>query len=346
MKRITNSNINWPLLTKYLTGETSEDEKQMIENWLKEDSKNQQTFEQVKEDLERLDMIKDIHSVNVDKAWSKLRNRIIENENSQVKDTKIKNLPVQKRLVSTTLKWAAVILLVIGFSYPVFKMITIPGWPNSEKVETASAPGSRNNVILADGTTVYLNAGSKLVFPRKFKGAVRKVRLHGEAYFDVKRDAAHPFIIIAENAQVKVLGTAFNVKARKPDNNIEVYVERGSVQLSERNDVQNKVIIDPGYIGMLNKNNQVKKVKNEDVNYMAWKTGRLVFKETPLGEVVKTLDEMYNVNILLEGNGLSALKYNGVIENISLDSVLEALHTAFNLKIENEGKTITIKKNS
>ena len=138
---------------------------------------------------------------------------------------------------------------------------------------------------------------------------MRKVRLTGEAYFDVKRDTRHPFVIIAENAQVKVLGTSFNVMAHKKSKEIEVYVEKGSVQLSQRNNLQNKVVIEPGYIGMLNKNDRVRKIKNEDVNYMAWKTHRLVFKETQLSEVVRTLNRMYDVKISVAGKDVADLKY-------------------------------------
>jgi ferric-dicitrate binding protein FerR (iron transport regulator) len=79
---------------------------------------------------------------------------------------------------------------------------------------------------------------------------------------------------------------------------------------------------------------------------MAWKTHKLVFKETQLSEVVNTLNRVYNVNISIDGKDIADLKYNGTIESISLQSVLEALQTAFNLKIENQGKNIIIQKNS
>lgn len=339
MRRYIDNDINWPLLAKYFAEEVTMSEKQMVKDWLNENSEHEQIFEQVKKDLEKINMMKDIQSVDVDGAWDKLKGRITtESGTQQIRTGKTLYIPV--------LKWAAVILLLLGLSFGAFKVVTTPGWLYTKKIQTASVTGSQEEVVLEDGTTVYLNAGSELIYPRRFRGEIRKVRLTGEAYFDVKRDTRHPFVIIAENAQVKVLGTAFNVIAHKSEKIIEVYVERGSVQLSQRDNIQNNVVIEPGYIGMLNNNDQLKKIKNEDANYMAWKTHRLVFKETQLSEVVKTLNRVYNVNISINGKDVADLKYNGTIENISLQSVLEALQTAFNLKIENQGKTITIQKNS
>ena len=347
MKRYTNNDINWPLLTKYFAGETTESENQMVRDWLSEDREHEHIFEQVKKDIEKINMMKDIRSVNVDGAWDKLKHRITAGSGTQeLQPEIIRNIPVYRKIFVPAMKWAAVILLLIGFSFGAIKIVTTPGWPYTKKVQTASTSGSQKEIILEDGTSVYLNNGSELIYPRQFKGKTREVRLKGEAYFDVKRDTRHPFVIIAENAEVKVLGTAFNVKARIPEKTIEVYVERGSVQLSQRTNQNNNVVINPGYIGMLSNNDQVKKVKNDDVNYMAWKTHKLVFKETPLSEVVNTLNRVYNVNISINGNNIADLKYNGTIESISLQSVLEALQTAFNLKIENQGKNIIIQKNS
>ena len=113
------------------------------------------------------------------------------------------------------------------------------------KNEIATLPGTHSKTILPDGSTVWLNAGSKLTYNKNFNTATREVELSGEAYFDVKKDEHHPFIIHTSAMHIKVLGTAFNVKSYPGDKSSETSLIRGSIEVTMNNRPQEKIILHP-----------------------------------------------------------------------------------------------------
>ena len=149
---------------------------------------------------------------------------------------------------------------------------------------------------LSDGSVVALNRGSKLLFPKKFKGDIREVTIVGEAFFDVVPNPEKPFIINAGNAQVKVLGTSFNVCAYPGSETVEVIVETGKVQvINTQTDLpaeNREVFLTPGEKGTFyTENHLLEKTMNLDPNFLAWKTQSLVFTKVPLIDVVKSLEK-------------------------------------------------------
>ena len=168
------------------------------------------------------------------------------------------------------------------------------------QVEKIVPPGGMEQYELPDGTSVWLNAGSKFSYPRFFLGHSREVNLSGEAFFKVARDAQHPFIIHSGNISTRVLGTSFNVKAYGQSNQTIVTVATGRVQVSKNEQV----------LSTLTANQEIK-VDNQSGGYtftkqvktntrLAWRSGRLVFDNTPLEDVFSTLSNHYDVKFELK----------------------------------------------
>ena len=221
---------------------------------------------------------------------------------------------------------------------------------SSVKVErhTVVVPeGKDMKLILADGTQVWLNANSRLIYPTAFKGKNREVELQGEGYFKVTHDAYHPFIVKAGDMQTSVLGTEFNVNAFDQSNPHVTLVE-GSVKVSSvlthktETQVAGKIIV-PGEDAVLNEQGKiiVSHVDTDDV--ACWKDGIQLFNDASLREIVLQLGSWYNVNVVCHDESLlnTHLRYmynrrNGIEEPIKM------LNDISNNKIKLKNNTILL----
>ena len=199
---------------------------------------------------------------------------------------------------------------------------------------------------LPDGTIVALNSNSKLVFPRNFKGDTREVTIYGEAFFNVKPDASKPFIINAGNAQVKVLGTSFNVKAYPGNETVEVVVATGKVQVLGKTGNEeinsNKILLVPGEKGIVaNNGGLTEKMENNNPNYLSWKTHDFVFNEIPLRDVISCLENTYHVDIVISQPELNDLKLTAQFEDKPIDFVLNVVRLTFDLELSGENEQFT-----
>jgi len=199
---------------------------------------------------------------------------------------------------------------------------------------------------LPDGSVVALNSNSKLVFPNKFEGETREVTIYGEAFFNVKPDASKPFIINAGNAQVKVLGTSFNVKAYPGNETVEVVVATGKVQVSGKTGPdeinKNKILLVPGEKGIVTGNGGLtEKMENNNPNYLSWKTHDFVFNEVPLRDVISCLENTYHVDIAMSQPELNDLKLTAHFEDKPIDFVLDVVRLTFNLELSEENEQFT-----
>lgn len=335
----TNNNIEyWDLIAKYLSDECTEEEIKELLKWRDESSKNQLLFNQIKKDLELINLNKSMNKVNVDSAWENLKSRIKEDELDLplVEETKT------RFMLPTVLKYAAVVIITIGlgfFSTKVYQRIS----DSSFTTHYANLDEQGKEIVLPDGSTVVLNANSKIIYPAAFAEDKRKVKLEGEAFFDVTKNSERPFIIEAKNAEVRVLGTSFNVNASIPGYKVEVFVETGLVQLSRKKDGGEKILINPGDIGILDIKELANK-KNSDQNIIAWKTKEIVFFEDSIEKVINTLNKVYNTNINCENEEILNLRYTSTFRNQDIDSILNVICLTFNLKIEDTDNGIYLVK--
>lgn len=200
--------------------------------------------------------------------------------------------------------------------------------------------GGENTVILADGTTVHLNAGSKLTYPVRFVGKRRLVALEGEAYFDVAEDENHPFVVQTHLGDVIVLGTAFNVNAYTNASVCYTTLVRGKVQFSAPN--VEAITLLPGEQAVVSANGSEKRTVDLE-EYVGWVEGLYVFNNRSLGEIMETFERWYDIQVYYETEDLRNITYSGSLKRYgTINSFLEALELTGDLTYKISGRNILI----
>jgi ferric-dicitrate binding protein FerR (iron transport regulator) len=213
----------------------------------------------------------------------------------------------------------------------------------SQSVQQIECPvGIRSQVSLPDGTQVWLNSGSSIKYNLPFNTPNRQVELHGEAFLDVAKMNGSSFSIFSGNVHVEVLGTQFNFKSYQEDERIEVSLVEGEIKLrvgTDKNEIKKATLV-PGDHLSYNKNDHSTALVNNDLeNKIAWKSGRLVFSDTPLAEVAVEMERWYGVDVEIADQDLLAYKYTTTIENESLLQVIELLELSSSLAVEYQPKS-------
>lgn len=199
-----------------------------------------------------------------------------------------------------------------------------------QQITVCANRGVRTSLDLPDGSIAYLNSGSTLSYPSSYDAEERKVTLVGEAYFSVKHDPAHPFIVSVshDRLRVKVLGTEFNVRAYEKENVVQTTLVSGSVNIVMKEDKgkTNERNLYPSEKAVYDLTDKTLEVINVDVeSEIAWKEGRLVFKETPLPEVLRCLANFYNVDFKVMDPVLDSYRFTGTFNNRQLSQILDYL---------------------
>lgn len=308
----------WEQMTKYFSNELTKDEKSLFEEWARK-MDNQELLNQMKMDFEQIDDAKYVFEKTTDQAWDELYSKIQLDE----AEVPIKNkYAINFRLFYQV---AAALVIVMGLSWAIIQLSK----DSSQKILTTEY--AQSEITLSDGSTVFLNANSKLIYPEKFEGNSRTVELIGEGFFEITPDPEKPFIITANNAEIKVLGTKFNVLAYKNISKVEVLVESGMVSLSSKNDKKNAILLEKGEFGFLN-DNMLQESLVPTPNYLSWKTKIMDFRNEDLVSVLEVINHTYGTNIKLKGEPLKELKLTSKYNNIHLDTLLQSICIAFNLE--------------
>ena len=327
---------NWSLLAKHLSGETSEKENQAISEWLGQKPGNLALYKQLKEDWTIMDTMN--KQFNVDNAWSKLHSRILASEQPvTIAAGQVRNSNRSYPYLITPLRIAAAVLLVAAIGASAVFMVN-----RMQKVQVIAGVSERaKNTVLPDGSSVTLNAGSRISYQKSFGKGSRELKLEGEAYFEVAQDKDRPFSIYAKDARIQVLGTSFNVDASRDDQGVEVYVSTGVVQLAEADNLENKIILRSGNTGHLY-NSEVRSGIAENENSMAWLTGDVDFSGLLIPEATAILNEIYHVSIVCRGKGIDTIRIDEGerFHDESLDVILQVICKQSNLKLEKSDNMI------
>jgi len=209
--------------------------------------------------------------------------------------------------------------------------------------------GQQQRVILSDGTSVRLNAGSKLVFPVTFSGSKREVYLKGEGFFEVYKDSQHPFIVKTDFVDIKVLGTTFDISAYDDENIASTVLVEGSVTVSQKNKVfgNKSFVLSPGQGCFYSINDKQSKIKDVDVNfYTSWKNGIYQFMDVSIVDVIRSISKYYNVSIQIEGKELSDTRISGkLIISGEITEVLQCMAKTLEGRFEKSEDGTYILKN-
>lgn len=268
------------LLQKYLNGEASAAEIKQVEDWYAQLDNASKKIPQERKAALREQLLANIQS------------GISEKENKR-----------PSLLYSPVFKIAAAILMIASIGLLYWKVNNQPITASAQIVTTTLA-GEHKKIVLADGSEIILEPSSKISYPSKFKGNIREIALtEGEAFFDIAHDEKHPFQVkLASKLAVKVLGTSFRIKAYQASDQVEVTVATGKVAVEQNDKI----------LGILTKNQSLrydKETKQSSRNLVEKNTAvAIAFDGTPLKEVVKRLEYVYNIEIILKDTSLSPLK--------------------------------------
>jgi ferric-dicitrate binding protein FerR (iron transport regulator) len=208
---------------------------------------------------------------------------------------------------------------------------------------TVNTPrGGQYQVILPDGSKVWLNAESSLRFPTAFSGEERNVELTGEAYFDIAKDARKPFIVAVNSMEVEVLGTEFNVMAYANEGTVNTSLLRGAVRVRNAGTVS---VLRPGQQARLYKDGRLSVVNHPFIeDEAAWKDGMFIFNDEHLGSIMRRISRWYNVEIIFTTETMKSKVFTGQIsKHEQLSEVLKMLEltNAVHFNIENRKVTVT-----
>ena len=241
------------------------------------------------------------------------------------------------------LRYVAIVAVILSIGWGGFRLIR----SNQEKVLTYTEVhvknGEHKRIILPDGTSVTLNAGSYLRYPREFITDVRRIEMNGEAFFEVTRDEEKPFLIHTKDADVKVLGTSFNVKAFDMDEQLTVSVQTGKVQV-DLPEAMMRLLPDEQFV--MDKTKGEFQQRNEDARLSTvWIKGGLYFNRTPIRTVVNELVRMYNRTIEFAPGAEYDDYIYGEHDNKSLEAVLTSIQYSTDIKYRIENDKIVLYKN-
>lgn len=321
---------NWDLLAKYLAGECTEAEQQQVGAWRQADARNQQLFEHLARVWERSPQDYAQAQPNSAALWQRLQAGLQPSNPFVAMHVTLQPqappIPQPRRLdwQQWGLRVAASLLLTLGLGTGVYY------WQQPTLVTQQTQTQQQKALTLPDGTRVWLNEGSKLSYPAAFSGERREVTLQGEAYFEVVHlRQSQPFVIRANGVETTVLGTSFNVQAYGPAG-VAVSVVTGRVKLAHSARADRAVLLTKGWTGVYDPAaQQVRRASTSNLNFLAWKTGVLTFRNTPVKEVITTLAQHYHRDLRLQAPALEACHFTGTFKQQPLDKVLQTLSLTF-----------------
>lgn len=365
------------LIFKYFEGKANKEEQEQIFKWLDEDKNNKRIFARLKQlYVEIISSLDESKNDILLKSYNNLINRIEYFEKQKEVERKEKIIKLKNEL----LRWAAIIILIFTvstFSYFIGKK---GYFIHDNKYCEINVPlGARTQIILPDGSKVWLNAGSTLKYNQNFLKDKRIVFLEGEAYFEVVKYNNIPFYVNTSHLNITVLGTKFNVKSYSDDKTIETTLVEGKVRVVGKNSnyslilkPKQRLVIDKENLKLsmkniekneridVNANNQlVKNIEDkiqqnikyveikENVNVYedtGWKDGILVINQEPLESLVKKLERKYDIKFVFEDEELKKLTYTGTLKDYPLEQILKAIRLTSPVNYNINEKTVRLFK--
>lgn len=212
---------------------------------------------------------------------------------------------------------------------------------NEIAYNTITTPnGGQYQVVLPDGSKVWLDAASSITYPSAFVGSKRQVKLTGEAYFEVAKNRAKPFLVnVDDKQQIEVLGTHFNIQAYRDDHDIKTTLLEGSVKLTSQN---NEAILKPGQMAV-NAPDQALLIKQADVyEVMAWKNNMFVFNNENIKSIMKRLARWYDIDVVFKGNMENVNFFGNYSRSKSLSNLLRDIELIDKVHFKIKGRRVTV----
>lgn len=310
--KLNTGNPDESLLIKYIIGESTDDENNRIEDWIKDNPDNEKI-------LTQLALIHHAH-----KTHERIKHRDVATAYDKVQH-KIRK-KTRRFLLRRIGVAASLALGLIGIGSLLIQFLDIKEQYAPSLITVHSNDNSRSQFTLPDGTEVHLNSRSVLTYPSYYQGKERKVTLlEGEAYFKVAHNADRPFIVNVadEKYNIKVLGTEFNLQAYKNEKIIRTTLVEGSVEINIAGN-NKKTTLKPSQKAVYSSNtNQLEITTANTDRETDWMYDRLVFRQTPIKEVLERLSRFYNVEFDVKNDIIYQYTFTGTFEDKPLYQVLD-----------------------
>jgi transmembrane sensor len=253
------------------------------------------------------------HQPDVDAAWRKFEDRIKSEEKGRV-------VPMWRRPVS----WAAVALAVIAFAF-----LLQNNFVQTEISTFATSESETLQIDLPDGSTVELNENSTLSYETGFGKSNRNLNLQGEAFFDVTRNEAVPFVISTNHVQVEVLGTSFNVRDYETEEQAEVEVRSGLVKVAPPGQSEG-ITLSKGDLAYYNfSQNTIEKLEGQGYNAGGWIEKDLLFTDAPVAEIFSDIERLYDIQLITENAPILECSFDTEFKGEDLENIFEIFSIAF-----------------
>jgi len=320
-----NEDLYIQLLYKKLQGEINPEEQIQLDQWLKASADHRFTAQTIEKAWELGEGEEPELAIDLDTDFALLEDRILAEEEAEKKEAIIR--PIGRKTPYWQIAAAIAALLVFAF-------LTRNYFTSNEQWNTlATVANSSLEQRLADGSRIWLNENSQLEYPSDFSGSERRIRLKGEAFFEVTKDASKPFIIETNSGEVKVLGTSFSVRDYSKETTLKVAVVTGKVQLKGKTS-EETIIMTAGQSGVLDKQKNLLTKAPQSNNAAAWHTRELAFNEIPMREAIRDIEAFYNIQIKVDNEGLLNCPFTSTFKNQPLEAIMETLNTIFQTESE------------
>jgi ferric-dicitrate binding protein FerR (iron transport regulator) len=324
----------YEVIARRFSGSLSREDEEFLDAWLKEDEQNRlildamgEYWTEQQEELEtRSDMV---------------RRRI--NRKISFGESFNGTYPLTNRNI-TYLMLSMVVLVIVASALMYYFWPLDSQGANNSTVMKYNPKGTISKLILPDGSAIWLNAESKIYYPKRFKSEKRLVNLSGEAYFDVYQDNG-TFIVFNDYLQLKTEKASFNVKAYPNEQSAEISMFSGAALLiirwNPRFPQADTLIVDSGQkIKIMYQNLQKVFEKIENDNDLAWKDGKLIFQNTNMDEVSKKLSHWYGLEVRFARESIKSCKLTATFEHQSLEEVLNIICLSTGLDYELYGNEL------
>lgn len=316
------------LLHKKLTNVITEEETIVLEKWL-ESEENKKIAEEITAIWDAGKQTQTNFEPDVKKAFAKFKLKLdAEEEPFDVK------LTSRRRWIGI----AASLIVLMAASFLINRLF----FAEVELLTVHTGTDEQQEIILPDGSHVWLNEKTTLVYRKSFSAKKRSVQLDGEAFFKVERNEKKPFYVNTLGGFVQVLGTSFNVKDYATASTFEVFVNSGKVAFVPQG-INKKVILTASKkAGFNKKNNHLTVETAKSKNAIAWQTGVLKFDNNKLATVFEDIKSRYGVVITVENGALLDCRFTGDFKQSPIEDIIKTLAIAFDFKISEKNETTII----
>jgi len=318
-------------IERYFKGEFSEEDKSYVEEVFSDDHSEDELNTLLRRQFYELKSEDDQERKNLDHLLYRIHYDI------NTRSAEIGSL-FSTRVMRWGLRIAGMILLpllvFVGINNYTKNVQTRDSW-----VEIKAPAWTRAEFSLPDGTTGWLNSNSSVRYEGNFQ-ADRTITLKGEAYFDVYRDPERPFVVTTKEVDVKVLGTRFSIASYDNESNVEVVLEEGKLEFSDK-DKTKTFIMKPNDLLVYDK--MRKDLSTEEVQpqkYLSWKEGKLVFRNDPLDVIARRLERWYNIDVEINGSLTADLRLRATFIDEDLEEVLGLLKRSLPIEYRIENRAL------